>query len=239
MDPFPPMRLPSRPGATIKRIYLCRHGETAANYKRLLQGKGIDLPLNDRGTVQARSLAERLRNEKVDFIGTSHLKRAKQTAQIIHQHHPRAAWLENEDLAEISWGSWDGTDTSEIETLIQKWDRGDFEAAAPQGESPFAVEIRSVSLLYDLIYSRSENNLVFVLHGRLLRIILSSLLNRNLSKMDSFRHHNCNINILDIEILDTPSSSSPLSLSPSSKNLAIQVLACILDDCSHLTDFLL
>lgn len=65
-------------------------------------------------------------------------------------------------------GTWDGTDSAEISGLLQKWENGDYEVAAPQGESPFTVETRSVSLIYDLISSRPEANLVFVLHGYVL-----------------------------------------------------------------------
>lgn len=32
----------------VKRLILCRHGETQANAQGVLQGKGINLGLNDR-----------------------------------------------------------------------------------------------------------------------------------------------------------------------------------------------
>jgi hypothetical protein len=80
-------------------------------------------------------------------------------------------------------------------------------AKSPDGESPFEVELRAVPALYDLILHRPESNIVFVgilvvtlVHGRLLRIILSSILFRNLDHMSEFTHHNTCINLLDIII---------------------------------------
>ncbi|TPX30648.1 hypothetical protein SmJEL517_g05830 [Synchytrium microbalum] len=261
MNPLPMRPVQSKASHSMKRLVLCRHGETSANYKKLLQGRGIDLPLNERGVVQAKSLAERLRTETVARIrryfkpeGMSTTRhRAQETAKIVRQHHPAATWFENPDLAEISWGAWEGTTaTEDVESLLRNWDEGDYEACAPGGESPFVVEERSVSLIYNLIRARQEDNLVFILHGRLLRIIMSSLIHRNLSQMDSFRHHNCNINVLDVEIMD-PASSSQLSSevqpvdqetrratgSALSHPQDMKITATILDDCTHLTDYLL
>jgi bisphosphoglycerate-dependent phosphoglycerate mutase len=72
MTIFPPMH--DGKGSVVKRIFLCRHGETEANATGMMQGSGIDLPLNDKGIAQAEALRNQLSNEKVDLLISSKLK---------------------------------------------------------------------------------------------------------------------------------------------------------------------
>eukprot|EP01043_Picozoa_sp_COSAG02_P000637 COSAG02_NODE_12_length_58022_cov_242.077379_20_plen_80_part_00 len=44
-----------------RRLWLCRHGQTAANAHELVQGAGIDLPLNEVGKKQANQLGKGVR----------------------------------------------------------------------------------------------------------------------------------------------------------------------------------
>ena len=39
---------------TEKEIYVIRHGQTEHNKKGIVQGKGVNLPLNETGQAQAR-----------------------------------------------------------------------------------------------------------------------------------------------------------------------------------------
>ena len=45
---IPLLTVPSTSGTTVKRIFFCRHGETEPNALGVLQGSGIDEPLNER-----------------------------------------------------------------------------------------------------------------------------------------------------------------------------------------------
>ncbi len=62
------------------RICLVRHGETAWNAERRLQGHS-DVPLNSVGEAQARATAGQLAGLQFDAIYTSDLVRARRTAQ--------------------------------------------------------------------------------------------------------------------------------------------------------------
>lgn len=62
-----------------QRIIIVRHGETAYNVERRLQG-WTDIELNDNGVIQAEKVAARLRGEQVSAIYSSDLKRAHLTA---------------------------------------------------------------------------------------------------------------------------------------------------------------
>ena len=68
------------------RIVLVRHGETEWNKLGRIQGIS-DLGLNETGRRQAKALAQALKNEMVEAIYTSPLKRARDTAYAIARHH--------------------------------------------------------------------------------------------------------------------------------------------------------
>lgn len=70
------------------KLILIRHGESVANEQGFTQGKEDewrDTPLSKNGIKQAEKVAERLKNEEIDKIYSSDLKRAKQTAQTINK----------------------------------------------------------------------------------------------------------------------------------------------------------
>lgn len=69
--------------ATTK-LCLVRHGETTWNTERRLQGH-TDIPLNANGALQARQMAQALKDIKLNFdvLYTSDLKRAADTANAV------------------------------------------------------------------------------------------------------------------------------------------------------------
>ncbi|OYW80144.1 MAG: histidine phosphatase family protein [Polynucleobacter sp. 32-46-5] len=68
------------------RFCLIRHGETTWNTERRLQGH-TDTPLNSRGEIQARQMAQALKNTSLSFdiLYSSDLQRAVNTANAIEQ----------------------------------------------------------------------------------------------------------------------------------------------------------
>ena len=64
------------------KLYVARHGETQWNAENKICGR-TDIPLNERGMEQAKLLAERMANEKVDLIIASTMIRARQTAAAV------------------------------------------------------------------------------------------------------------------------------------------------------------
>ncbi|MDS8744534.1 histidine phosphatase family protein, partial [Streptococcus pneumoniae] len=65
-------------------ICLIRHGETEWNKIGRIQGT-TDVPLNEKGKLQAQACGSHLMNKAWDVIVTSPLKRAKETAAIINE----------------------------------------------------------------------------------------------------------------------------------------------------------
>jgi len=67
------------------KLILVRHGETIDNKKRLVQGHRQG-ELSDVGKEQAKKVAERLKDEKIDYIFSSDLRRAADTAKVIAKY---------------------------------------------------------------------------------------------------------------------------------------------------------
>lgn len=65
-------------------IYFVRHGKTDWNFKGIYQGQ-TDIELNSIGINQAKELLSKLEGIKFDVVISSPLKRAYQTAEIIHK----------------------------------------------------------------------------------------------------------------------------------------------------------
>ncbi len=88
------------------KVLVIRHGQTDWNLERRIQGR-TDIPLNQKGIEQAYKTSEKLKNEKIELILSSPLKRCKQTAEIIQQNQNVPIFFEDR-LLEISYGEMEG-----------------------------------------------------------------------------------------------------------------------------------
>ncbi len=70
------------------RIYFVRHGQTNYNLKNLCNDDiSKDVYLTELGKKQAQDVGKKLKNEKIEVIFVSELKRTRQTAEIINKYH--------------------------------------------------------------------------------------------------------------------------------------------------------
>lgn len=149
-------------------LYLVRHGQTAYNTERRLQGQ-LDIPLDERGREQAAELAERLKNEgpRVNKIYCSTLRRAGETARIIGRRLGLTP-VSIEGIEEIAFGCFQGHTFDECARLFpEKYaDYLIFGSAstAHGGESGRQVLARSREALLKLPEAHSGSALT-VAHG--------------------------------------------------------------------------
>ncbi len=92
-------------------IYVLRHGQTDYNVKNVFQGQ-TDIPLNEVGIEQAKEVAVKFKNIKVDAILVSPLTRAKQTAKYVSEITKVPVQVE-ERLIERSFGDMEGHHSKE------------------------------------------------------------------------------------------------------------------------------
>lgn len=64
------------------KLFIFRHGQTDGNVQNIVQGAGVDCPLNDTGRQQAAELKEKLAVYNIPVFYCSKLSRAKETAEI-------------------------------------------------------------------------------------------------------------------------------------------------------------
>lgn len=96
----------------MTRIYLLRHGETPWNAAGNRYCGRTDVPLAERGRVQARLAAAALANRPLAAVVCSPLSRARETADLV-----AAGRIEVEvdrRLLEIDFGGWEGLSAAEI-----------------------------------------------------------------------------------------------------------------------------
>jgi len=182
-----------------KKIYLVRHGQTDFNLKGVVQGSGIDAPINQNGIAQGDAFYKAYQEVPFDQIYHSGLIRTKQSIHnFIDLGIPTTAL---DDLNEISWGTYEGTPMTPEEDvyykhMLQQWRQGNLDYAIAGGESPNMVAQRMRSGIKTILSGPGDTILV-CMHGRAMRIFLSVLLNFDLRYMDNFEHHNLCLYLLE------------------------------------------
>jgi phosphoserine phosphatase len=188
-----------------KKIYLVRHGQTDFNLQGVVQGSGIDAPINATGMAQADAFFQSYRNIPFDQIYHSSLIRTKQSIQqFIDLGIPTRALSE---LNEISWGDYEGTPMTPEEGeyyrhMLHQWQQGNLDYAIAGGESPNRVAERMRRGI-DIILNSPGENILVCMHGRAMRIFLSLLLNYDMRYMDQFEHNNLCLYLLEQLLDDT------------------------------------
>jgi 2,3-bisphosphoglycerate-dependent phosphoglycerate mutase len=118
------------------KILLIRHGETAWNAVRRLQGHA-DIALNDEGLRQADALGAALAGAPLAAIVASDLVRAHQTAQALAAHHELPVHTDVQ-LRERCYGGFEGLLYTDIEHRYPfeyaQWKARDVDALMPPGE---------------------------------------------------------------------------------------------------------
>ncbi len=181
-------------------LYLVRHGETEYNRRSIMQGRTVDIPLNEVGRRQAALLAERFTDVRLNAIYSSTLQRALETAEIVAKQHPAVPVHARFDLEEMSWGDFEGRAKDKevlalFESLNAQWQAGDFTKQVPGGESIAQVQSRGIEALRHILGHHAGETVLVVTHGRFLRVLLASILpGFGLEKMQEIKHLNTGVN---------------------------------------------
>lgn len=174
-----------------KTLYIIRHGQTDLNLKGIVQGRGVDSPLNETGKRQAEAFYTHYRHVEFDKIYTSTLVRTHQTVALFKG-------IPTEQLAgldEIGWGIYEGREqTPDIMAgfveLTEGWRRGELDRAVEGGETPNQLAARQRDVLTHILSRRDERTVLVCMHGRAMRVLLCLLIERDIALMDEFPHMN-------------------------------------------------
>jgi probable phosphoglycerate mutase len=91
----------------MQHIYIVRHGTTDWVDDKKIQGD-TDIPLNQKGRMQAEKAARALAPIQFDAVYCSPLSRTRETAEIICKSRVRQPEI-IEDLREMNFGWFEGT----------------------------------------------------------------------------------------------------------------------------------
>ncbi|SFM55491.1 histidine phosphatase family protein [Rugamonas rubra] len=182
------------------KILLIRHGETAWNAVRRLQGH-TDIALNDEGLRQAEALARALADERIDAVVASDLQRAVQTAQAVSALHDLPLHTDAE-LRERCYGGFEGLLYSDIERRYPAdyalWQARDIDAVMPSGErqaeSFRQFYDRSVDAIVGWAERHAGRTVVVVAHGGVLECAYRAAVGMSLDSPRDFQVKNASIN---------------------------------------------
>ena len=160
-------------------IYFVRHGQTNLNQQKIFQGH-IDEPLNELGLIQAKGVAEQLKDEKFDYLFCSPLKRAKETAIEINKFH-NLKLVEDKRLAETNLGNMQGKPYNQEN--IDNYFKNPKEN---NGESLEDVYLRVREFLEEIKDLKGKNILI-VSHSGVNMFVNFYIKNRNIKK-DEVEH---------------------------------------------------
>jgi len=160
-------------------IYLTRHGETELNLKGIHQGQRFDSPLTQKGIEHAKRLGQMFKGKHIDYLFTSDLGRAVQTARIIGDIVYLYPTLKPE-LREITFGLLDGTTKEEREekyaSLIYEREKDKINYRYPEGENYKDVFQRVKSFTDDLKNKFTYQTIALIGHEAVNRVVLMSFL---------------------------------------------------------------
>jgi broad specificity phosphatase PhoE len=143
------------------RLILIRHGETAWNREKRVQGFS-DIALSETGVRQAHRLALSLRGEEINAIYTSPLRRAYETARIVGQFHKVSIHVKP-GLMEMNYGDFEGLHVQELrdrhKEFVTKWIANPVLVEMPNGESLTILQGRVWPVITDIL-NKNANALV-------------------------------------------------------------------------------
>ena len=154
------------------RLLLVRHGATTLSAEDRFAG-ATDIPLSDEGRSQAAALAERLRDDPIEAIYCSPMRRTLETASIIADPH-RLTPVSRPALREIDHGHWEGLTRQEVESRFKdeyaRWEEDPFSSAPSGGECGVDVMARALPVIRAIVEAHHGQQVVVVSHKATIRL---------------------------------------------------------------------
>ena len=160
----------------VTKIYFIRHCQSTGNIDRKFQGR-FDAQITPAGAEQLELLGLRFRNQQLDGIYTSPLKRARATAEAIARYHPDLKVREEPDFTEIDCGEMENLPLTELAEkfpqVARNWDSAPDLCVFPGGETMLQVYERVNRALDRIIMENPGKTLAVITHGGVLRNIFA------------------------------------------------------------------
>lgn len=157
------------------KLIIVRHGETIENKEGIIMGH-LHGKLSDLGIEQAKKVAQRLKDEDIDYIFSSDLDRATNTAREVAKFHSVSPKFVKE-LRERYLGNLQGKKNMEI----------DWEKEPPNSKTAEEFELETLEELFNRakgfleeIYKRYEGKTILLVgHDGINRALISNILKKS------------------------------------------------------------
>jgi broad specificity phosphatase PhoE len=180
------------------RIFLTRHGKTAANLENRFAGRSAE-PLHSEGEKQLAEVAARLRGETLQAIYAGPLPRTAQSAKIVSRAtdapiHYRDAFNE------IDLPHWDGLTKQEITDRFgpeyPTWLSAPQDFRVPGCETLAQVQKRAVDEIERLLVGHKEQTVLVVSHLIIIRCLVLHYRHQPISEFRSIKIDNASLTLL-------------------------------------------
>ncbi|MGC8627975.1 MAG: histidine phosphatase family protein [Acidimicrobiales bacterium] len=151
-------------------LWLVRHGETPWSLTGQYTSR-TDVPLTEKGEVQATVLGQALREVKFDLVESSPRQRAVRTAELA-----QLKATVNDDLAEWDYGQLEGKTIEQIRSSYPGW--AIWDGPWPGGEEPSQVVARADRVVQGALALPGAGKALVVGHGHILRVIAARWLHQ-------------------------------------------------------------
>ena len=193
----------------MTELILVRHGETAWNAQRRIQGN-LDAPLNDVGQAQAQAVGDRFRDTDIDVLVSSDLTRAMQTVAPIANHCGLEV-MTDERLRERKLGILEGFFYAEAKEkmpeILDIFLGRKVHTPIEDGESLREFSGRVIEVLTELVTAHGGKRIVAMTHGGVIDIAYRHATGDPLEKPRDFAIHNTSVSTFrvdgsDLELVD-------------------------------------
>lgn len=162
------------------KLYIIRHGETAWNKEKRFQGQ-TDIPLAENGIELAKKVGKGMKDIHFDYIISSPLTRAIQTAKLIKGER-NIPIITDERIQEISFGAWEGCSSMPGGEIPDEYLKHFYTfplkcVCPPNGESFQDVCARTAEFFEEIINETKfkDSNILISSHGAASRCLLHYL----------------------------------------------------------------
>lgn len=194
------------------RVILIRHGRSNYNELGLFQGSCDDSFLTVNGVKMAAKTGAYLAQFPLNAIYTSPLQRAKQTADVLSQDHPRLSQIQpsqpiiSEDLKEIHLPAWQGLRYKFVreqyaeQYAIWKETPQEFSMLDHSGTPFYPVQElfdRSLTFWQSTLPNHPNQTIAVVSHGGTIQALIATALGLQPHVFHRMQQSNCAISILN------------------------------------------
>ncbi len=191
----------------MNTLYLIRHGENTANLTKEFSHRLVDYSLTPKGVLQAQQTGEYFKNQQIDAIYCSPLKRAIETAEIIGRAISVRPMV-MEEFREVNVGALEALGGSvenwaTHDSIIRAWFEGQSDLMFPEGENYHMLLERMRSGVEHILREQNGKTAIIVGHGGIFTFTLKDICrNVDPAVLIASYSHNCSITEIEMRAVD-------------------------------------